>query len=50
MSEIGFENVFEGVEIGVCHRFDDKVFVMRKEEEATAFALGFTGFEDLVSV
>jgi len=50
VSEIGFEKVFEGVEIRICHRFYDEVFVMRKEEKAATFSLGFTSFEDLVSV
>ena len=48
--EIGFEKVFKGVEVGVGHRFDDKVFVMRKEEKAATLTLGLTSFKDLVSI
>jgi hypothetical protein len=50
MGEIGFEKVFKGVEVGVSHRFNDEILVMRKEEKAATLTLGFTCLKDLVSV
>ena len=50
MHEIIQEQFLKSTEITKGHGFDQKVVIMRKEEEATRLALRFSGLEHLVSI